>query len=63
MSRAKLNSCKICGKNNIIIERWHSGGLMYMVKCNNPECPVPEKGYPKGRDLKKVIEEWNRRVV
>lgn len=34
---------------------------MYMVKCNNPECPVPKESYPTGRDLREVKEEWNRR--
>lgn len=34
---------------------------MYMVKCNNSDCPVPDDGYPTGRDLEKVKEEWNRR--
>lgn len=35
--------------------------MMYMVKCNNSDCPVPTNGYPKGRDLAKVKEKWNRR--
>lgn len=33
-----------------------------MVKCNNPDCPVPPDSYPTGRDLKAVKEEWNRRA-
>jgi hypothetical protein len=57
----KLNPCRYCGKSNIAIERWRSGGMMYMCKCNNPDCPVPTEGYPKGRDLEKVKEEWNIR--
>lgn len=32
-----------------------------MVKCNNPDCPVPAEGYPKGKNPNKVMEEWNRR--
>lgn len=36
--------------------------MMYMVKCNNPDCAVPPMGYPTGRDLIKVKEEWNRRA-
>nr|DAF85676.1 MAG TPA: restriction alleviation protein [Siphoviridae sp. ctYcY12] len=35
---------------------------MYMVKCNNPDCPVPERGYPTGRNLDDVKNEWNRRA-
>ena len=47
--------------NKIITEKWSSDGRMYMVKCNNPNCPVPDDGYPTGRNLDKVKEEWNRR--
>lgn len=57
----KLKPCRYCGKGNIIVERWSSGRLMYMVKCNNPDCPVPPEGYPKGRDLAEVKTEWNKR--
>lgn len=57
----ELNPCRICGKKNIKVETWMSGGRMYMVKCSNPDCPVPDDGYPTGRDLVKVKEEWNRR--
>lgn len=57
----ELKKCPICGKKNIKAEAWTSGGRMYMVKCNNPDCPVPSNGYPTGRDLNKVKEEWNRR--
>lgn len=56
-----LNPCRICKGNKIVVETWMSGGWMYMVKCNNPDCPVPDDGYPKGRDLEKVKEEWNLR--
>lgn len=54
-----MNKCKLCGKNPIV-ERWSSGGLMYMIKCNNPDCPAPIDGYPKGRNLEEVMKEWNR---
>lgn len=57
----QLKPCLLCGKKPVI-ERWASGGMMYMVKCNNPDCPVPEDGYPAGRNLEKVKEEWNRRA-
>lgn len=63
MSDIRLKPCRICGKNNVVIERWSSGGTMYMVKCNNSECPVPKEGYPTGRDLREVKEEWSRRQV
>jgi len=38
-----------------------SGGIMYMCKCNNPDCLVPVTGYPTGRNLEKAKEEWNKR--
>lgn len=60
-ARPQLKPCKRCGKSNIVTERWSSGGMMYMVKCNNPDCPVPQEGYPTGRNLEKVMEEWNDR--
>lgn len=56
----KLKPCRICKGNKIVIETWRSRGLMYMVKCNNSDCPVPDDGYPTGRDLEKVKQEWNR---
>lgn len=61
MSAKGLNPCKLCGKKPII-ERWKSGGMMYMAKCNNPDCPVPDEGYPSGYNLNDVCEEWNRRT-
>lgn len=57
----KLKPCPFCG-GTPIIERWSSGGLMYMVKCRNPDCPVPECGYPSGHNIKEVYAEWNRRA-
>lgn len=57
----KLETCRYCGKKNIVVERWSSGGKMYMVKCNNPDCPVPPEGYPTGRILESVMMEWNWR--
>ena len=62
MSKTELKPCPICGKKKIVVETWMSGGRMYMVKCNDPDCPVPVNGYPTGRDLEKVKEEWNRRA-
>ena len=56
----ELKPCKICGRKPII-ERWRSGGIMYMVKCNNPDCPVPVVSYPTGRNLDAVVKqlkEW-----
>lgn len=61
MEKIKLKPCQYCGKTNIAIERWSSGEMMYMVKCNNTDCPVPAEGYPAGRNLEKVKEEWNSR--
>lgn len=57
----KLKPCHLCGKNSAKIERWSSGGPMHMVKCDNPDCPVPYDGFPTGRNLDEVKEEWNRR--
>lgn len=44
-------------EKNIAIETWTSGGRMYMVKCNNPDCYVPVNGYPTGRNLEEVKAE------
>lgn len=57
----ELKPCPICGKKPVI-EHWSSGGMMFMVKCNNQDCPVPIASYPKGRDLNMVIKAWNRRA-
>lgn len=59
--KIKLKPCRRCGGTNIVIERWSSGGPMFMVKCNNPDCPVPEDGFPVGRNPDVVKEDWNRR--
>lgn len=56
----KIKPCRICGEKQIKVEMWASGGKMYMVKCNNPCCPVPENGYPTGRNLEKVKQKWNQ---
>lgn len=61
MEDIKLKPCPLCGRNPII-EHWSSGGKMYMVKCNNPDCPVPLEGYPTGRKLAQVKIDWNNRV-
>lgn len=57
----RLKPCRYCKKNSAVMERWSSGGAMYMVRCNNPDCPVPPDSYPKGRKLEIVIKEWNER--
>ena len=61
MNKINLKPCRFCKGTNIKIETWSCGGRMYMVKCNNPDCPVPAEGYPTGRNPEKVKEEWNRR--
>ena len=60
----ELKPCKLCGKRPII-EHWSSGGKMYMVKCGNPDCPVPDAGYPSDHNLNdvsvkavKYADEW-----
>ena len=58
----KLKPCPTCKKHNIVVETWTSGGRMYMVRCSNPDCPVPADGYPTGWHLEDVIEAWNRRA-
>lgn len=30
-----------------------------MVKCNNPNCPIPPEGFPTGRNLEEVKEGCN----
>lgn len=62
MSEIKLKPCPICGRSDIKTETWASGGRMYMVKCNNPDCPVPYNGFPTGTNLDEVKNEWNRRA-
>ena len=57
----ELKPCPLCGRKPVV-EHWSSGGKMYMVKCNNPDCPVPVESYPKGHKLDEVITEWNRRA-
>ena len=57
----KLKPCPFCG-GKAITECWASSGIMYMVKCGNPDCAVPSEGYPSGRNLIAVREERNRRV-
>ena len=57
----KLKPCKSCGSKPQI-EKWHSGGCMFMIRCPHPDCPVPVDGYPKGRNLEEVEKEWNKRA-
>lgn len=38
-NKIELKPCPFCGKKPKI-ENWSSGGFMYIVKCNNPDCPV-----------------------
>ena len=57
----ELKPCPFCGEK-AITESWASGGIMYMVKCGNPDCDVPAEGYPSGRNLIAVREQWNGRV-
>lgn len=57
----KLESCPFCGREPVI-EHWSSGGAMYMIKCGNPDCPVPVVSYPAGHDFDEVLAEWNRRA-
>lgn len=57
-----IKPCPFCGRK-AIIEMWSSCGPMFMVKCKNPDCPVPPNGYPSGHNLADVKSEWNRRTV
>ena len=61
MEMEKLKPCPFC-EGKAITKHWASGGIMYMVKCSNPDCAVPAEGYPSGRNLIAVREQWNRRV-
>lgn len=58
--KIELKPCPFCGKKPVL-ERWSSGGFMCMVKCCNPDCPVPPNGYPSGRKIDEVVIKWNRR--
>ena len=58
---SKLKPCKYCGKSNIVVARLGFSEKMYMVKCENSECPVPPEGYPTGRNLSDVEAEWDKR--
>lgn len=60
--KIELKPCPFCRGTNIAVEHWSSGRTMYMVRCNNPDCPIPPNGYPTGRNLDEVKEAWNRRV-
>ena len=60
-SEIKLKPCPFCVKKPIW-ETWSSGGAMFMVKCDNSDCPIPENGYPTGRVRSEVAQEWNRRA-
>lgn len=55
----ELKPCPPCGRK-LVVEHWSSGGTMYMVKCNNPDCPMPVESYPNGHKLDEVITEWNQ---
>lgn len=57
----RLKSCKLCGTKPKT-EIWNSGGCMYMIRCPHLDCPVPVDGYPKGRNLEEVKQEWNKRA-
>ncbi len=59
--KIELKPCPFCGRKPII-EKWSSGGKMYMVKCNNSDCLENIESYPTGHDLQKVKEAWNRRA-
>ena len=60
--KERLKPCKLCGKSSAKVEIWSRGRPIHMVNLNNPDCPVPKGGYPKGRKLDEVIKEWNRRM-
>lgn len=32
-----------------------------MVRCDTPTCDVPINGYPTGRNVEEVVNEWNER--
>lgn len=53
----ELKPCQLCGRKPVV-ERWSSVGTTYMVKCNNPDCPVPVESYPAGHNLVEVMEQF-----
>lgn len=50
----ELESCPFCGRKPVI-EHLSSGEIMYMIKCGNPNCPVPVVSYPAGHDFDEVL--------
>lgn len=58
----ELKPCKHCGTKPKI-EIWSSRGCMFMIRCPHPDCPVPVDGFPTGRNLEEVKQEWNKRQV
>lgn len=56
MVTKELKPCPLCGRKPTIAH-WNSGGLMHMVKCRDMYCPVPNCGYPSGRNLDEVKDE------
>lgn len=57
----ELKLCKRCGVKPVL-EKWHSGGPLYAVRCNNPdrEAKCDWKFYHSmSRNMKKTIRIWN----
>lgn len=53
----KLKPCPFCG-GKARKETWSSGGMMYMICCDNPDCT--KSIYTSSHNLKIAIEMWNR---
>lgn len=55
-----LKPCPFCGSEARLMQ-WGSSNIIYIIRCSNPDCPVPIVRNPAGSDLDEVINEWNRR--
>ncbi len=55
----ELKPCPFCGKEPKFSYWKHNGTMLYIIKCNNREHPVPVVRYPVGCDVDEVIAEWN----
>ena len=59
--RENLKPCKKCG-GKPVREHWYSGGLVFAVRCDNPDRPDTCSEafyYSRSKDSKEAIRKWN----
>ncbi len=59
--RENLKPCKKCG-GKPVREHWYSGGLVFAVRCDNPDRPDTCSEafyYSRSKDPKEAIRKWN----